>query len=225
MQTTPASKRKHASRVSTMVLGYMLAGGWVTSCGSTPISNCRPDNAKDCLCKYYGDCEADGGGTGGAEGLDPPVDGGAPPRCKLWKDQGEIEEKLLVPTCGVPVPRGADPSKSPPCHSGDFVPRMDMPGMIEMNLLHPSSIDLRKRLVCKITDPWVALGDRWETSFMLKKTNPALGSGDRAVTCADGKGNGMARMPSRSDPAIPSLPLTTDEYDCVRFYVYKLAGN
>jgi hypothetical protein len=46
----------------------------------------------------------------------------------------------------------------------------------------------------------------------------------QVLRCSSNGANGMARMPSSTDDQ-PSVSLRQDEYDCIRYYVYKLAGN
>jgi hypothetical protein len=236
MQTSRDLKKKHPIRVNAVGVGvglalFVVGGGLFLNCAPGVLEKCANDSDEACICKNYGQCR-DGGGTttggtsGGGEGGVADGDGGTSgsvvPTCKMWKDEAEIEEKFILPTCGKPLAPGADPLTSPACHNGAFVPEMDMAGMIADGLKMPDSATARKRLSCK-ADPWIAMGADWQKSFVLTKTDPTVPDGNKAVKCSNGA-TGMARMPFSVD-ATTAPPLTQDEYDCVRFYVYKLAGN
>jgi hypothetical protein len=103
------------------------------------------------------------------------------------------------------------------CHNGAFQPTLDNVDLLRANLLDGEMPN--KRLSCK-QDPLVNKAD-WSKSFMIRKSDPALNGDDvlHAVTCLDGSPNGKARMPFQMPP------LTADEFDCMRWYIYQLATN
>jgi len=142
------------------------------------------------------------------------------PACPMYDDDADkIEAMFIVPTCGKPVPPGTDPMNAPACHNGNFAPRLDMAGMIADGLANPPSSGAM-RLTCK-SDKWIDKTD-WKKSYVITKTNPGLSSAMNAVMCVNTTGKGMFRMPASEDTK-PSEPLSREQYDCVRFYVKKLA--
>jgi hypothetical protein len=235
MQTSRDLKKKHPIRVNAVGVGVGLAlvlvgGGVLVNCSAGVLEKC-PTATEACICKNYGECKGGGGsGAGGAGGEmmggEGGIDGeggmaGGMPKCTLYDDDmDQIETKFIVPTCGKPLAPGQDPKELLPCHNTTFAPKMDVAGMIADDLVTPPAGTVR--ITCKATDKWINKDD-WTKSYMVTKTNPALASGTGAVKCADGK-NGMLRMPASID-ATPSEPLTKEQYDCIRYYVYKLAGN
>ena len=149
----------------------------------------------------------------------PPL----PPKCKIWPTRRAIEEKFLIPGCGKPGYDGQDPKTIPACHNGSFVPAMDDAKFMAAELTMPSEATTKKRLTCKATDMWINPVD-WTKSYVITKSDPSAGDEKDAVKCSDGRG-GMARMPFISDPQYPPPPLTKDEFDCLRWYVFKLATD
>jgi hypothetical protein len=190
-------------------------------CEARPPVTCEPTD-EACICKSYGDCDG-GASDNGADDARKAGPVGLP-KCTLWADTAEIERKLIVPTCGKPSAPGQDPRTVPACHNGTFVPEMDVSGMIEDNLMRPSQSASRMRLTCK-QDPWINTND-WTKSYLVAKTDPAAQGANvkNAIRCPSNGAGGMARMPFSTDNT-PAPPLTTAEYDCIRFYAYKLAGN
>jgi hypothetical protein len=136
------------------------------------------------------------GGAGGTEMLPPP------PFCPYETTQ-EIEEKLIVPTCGRP-----GQGDTMMCHNGNFKPKLDVAGEIARVL-----IEIRPALNCSRDK--LILKANWQQSFILRKANPD----SENVTCADGRSDGMKRMPFK----LP--PLSRAEYECLRWYVYQLASQ
>jgi hypothetical protein len=153
-----------------------------------------------------------GSGSGGDQGM-------AIPRCTLWATQGELEERFLVPTCGKPILPGDDPLKAPACHNGSFVPKMDVGIYMADELLAADSATVRKRLSCK-ADPWIDRAD-WTKSNVLTKSDPSAPDGPKAIKCSNGA-SGMLRMPASVD-ITQAPPLTREQFDCLRWYVFKLA--
>ena len=191
--------RRPAAAV-TLVLALAACGG------RTPLAPAGDPCAGGAACP--GDGAATGaGGAAGAGG------GTLAPFCTKYSSMREIEQRLIVPGCGVPLMPGQNPSDQPACHNGSFVPELDIVNMVPMNLLSAST---RQRLSCK-NDPFINRED-WRKSFVLICANPALPDGNRAVTCSDGK-PGRARMPFFEPP------LAADDYECLRRYVYELARN
>jgi hypothetical protein len=144
--------------------------------------------------------------------------GGLPPFCTLWPTARDLERQFIVPTCGRPTLPGQDPAKAPACHNGNFAPKLDDANLIAEGLVLPPAGTVR--LTCK-NDPWINLVD-WSMSYVLTKTNPNLASGQNAVACRFTSGKGMLRMPASED-ASPSKPLTPEQWDCLRLYVFTIA--
>jgi hypothetical protein len=158
------------------------------------------------------------GGYGYADDTDAGTRPPLPPLCTLSRSAYDFEWQFIVPTCGKPPAPGQDPRTVPACHNGSFAPRLDDTDLIGRRLVSPSAGTVR--LTCK-SDPWINLVD-WSKSYVLTKTNPSLASGQNAVACLFNAGKGMLRMPA-SDDANPSKPLTPEQWDCLRLYVFTIA--
>jgi hypothetical protein len=235
MQTSRDLKKKHPIRVNAVGVGVGLAlvvvgGGAILNCAPGVLDKCPNPADEACLCKnYLMEC-GDGGGAGGtvagnggdngsnggSGGGDPPI-----PDCPMYEDDlGKIEAMFIVPTCGKPAAPGQDPKTVSACHNGGFAPKFDMAGMIQDDLVTPPAGTVR--LTCKM-DKWIDKTD-WAKSYVVTKTNPGLASGLNAVMCVNSTQKGMLRMPASEDTN-PSKALTPEQYECIKYYAYKLAGN
>jgi hypothetical protein len=229
MPTSRDLKKKHrvlvnATGIGRVVVLLVASAGGLVGCQTRPYPMCDVGD-EVCVCEYLVDCDggrpADARATAHAD-EDDPVGSGGIPKCTLWPDLDQLETQFIVPSCGKPATPGQDPATVPACHNGAFVPALDHAGLLEDNLKHPSAAVTQKRLTCK-GDPWIDTED-WTRSYVITKTNVATSGAKNAIRCLSNGANGMARMPSATD-SNPSVVLRQEEYDCIRYFVYKLAGN
>jgi hypothetical protein len=223
MQTSRDEKFKHPkTRVSAVGVGVgltivVVAAGAILSCMPGSL-DCPDPSSKACICKFT-KCDGGGDGEGGAAGGGGAGGGsGGLPVCKKWNTIADLESKFIIPTCGRPKQPGQADKDVPGCHNGNFAPRMDgvdMPMSIGETLI---ASDPMGRLTCK-GDKFVDK-DNWEKSYIVAKSDPSLQGTpnikDAAHCPSDGK-PGKARMPFLEDP------LSQEDYDCVRWYAWKLA--
>jgi hypothetical protein len=155
----------------------------------------------------YGGYSAD---AGGVDAEPPPL----PPICLKYESMRAVEERLIVPGCGV-LRSDPDTGEPPPCHNSFFVPTLDRPEVVAANLL----LEEPKRMSCK-TDPYVNK-QQWWKSWLIVKSDPALDGMDikAAAKCLSTGLNGKARMPYLM------AALSTEDFDCLRWYVYQLATH
>jgi hypothetical protein len=220
MQTSRDLNEKHPQiRVNAVGVGVglaiLVATSTLLSCAPGSLEGCADPKSHDCVCKYT-DCAGggtggmggDNGGDGGSAGMDEP-----PPTCKMWTDTAKFESEFIVNTCGsLPI---MPPDKDPPaCHNaGSFKPTLDDAATVKMNLL----VEETPRMSCKM-DPYINKA-AWEKSYIVVKTDPTLDGMDikAAAHCPSNGGSGKARMP------FLMAALKQDQYDCIKWYAYKLA--
>jgi hypothetical protein len=139
--------------------------------------------------------KTDGGGS-----PIPSKDGGTTGALNC-KNLAEVEQKLIVPTCGKSgCHDGADKSPPPQLHKvGDIVGRLlDKPGM----------------MWCK-SDNYIDKSNVMKSYLLAKVAASSL-----SVTCPSGgtQGNGGIRMPSDM-----TTGLSTEQVECFRTYVAEAA--
>jgi hypothetical protein len=192
--------------------GGGLAPGWDDTGGTAFITG-EDGSAPADIDSGDDSGSGDDGVSAGDAGLVLPL---PPPACAKGRTVREVERNFIVPTCGRPKTEGQADKDVPGCHNGNFAPRLDMAGMIAERLL---ANDQTGRLSCK-NDFYVDLAD-WSRSNMIYKSDPRLPGSPNihdAAHCLDGK-PAKARMPFLEDP------LSNADFECLRWYIYKLATD